>query len=215
MSTKSGVWTALSVAFLVWTGGASAQDTEGAPEASAEVTTEQVPPAAAPDVAAYSAPRPDGMRFRWGIAGGAGPLIVKSSNDSYHFTYAGADVRLGLQINDAFGVYAQPQFGVYWAGGSKGVFGTGGLVGVSFGGDYTLFDRLFFGAGLGYGVLNNPSGFELHVRAGGYPLMSKSTTRARRKGLMLGLDFRVHFVSQNNVDYTAIAPTFNIGYEAF
>lgn len=147
----------------------------------------------------------DGGRFRFGVAGGLGPL----SGAGLNLTYYGVDLRFGWQINNAIGVYAVPQMGYYTLNGSGG--GGWGLVGASVVGDYTLFDRLFLGAGLGYAILNNPSGLELHFRLGGYPLMGRSSVKPRRKGLMLGADLRLHFVE----GFTFVAPTFNIGYDAF
>ncbi|MBW2460780.1 MAG: hypothetical protein JRH11_03980 [Deltaproteobacteria bacterium] len=140
------------------------------------------------------------------MSAGAGPMLW----DGPTLAYGGADVRLGVQINQLIGIYAQPQLGFY-SGTWSGSTGVGGLVGISAGADFTFFDRLFVGAGAGYGVLNNPSGFELHFRLGGYPLMGGGVTRARRKGLMVGVDIRVHFLD----GATFFAPTFAIGYEAF
>ncbi len=149
----------------------------------------------------------DGGRFRFGVAGGAGKL----SADPFDMTYYGVDLRFGWQVNDAIGVYAQPQLGYYKLDGADALFGSGGLMGASVVADYTLMDRFFFGGGLGFAILNNPSGAELHLRAGGYPLMGRSDDHPRRKGLMLGVDFRLHFVE----GYTFVAPTLNIGYDAF
>ena len=149
----------------------------------------------------------DGGRFRFGVAAGAGPL----STDGLSMTYYGVDLRFGWQLNDAIAVYAQPQLGYYQLDGASALFGSGGLLGASVLADYTLFDRLFVGGGVGYAVLNNPSGAEVHLRAGGYPLVSRSDTSVRRRGLMLGVDFRLHFVE----GYTFVAPTFNLGYDAF
>jgi hypothetical protein len=149
----------------------------------------------------------DGGRFRFGVAAGAGPL----SAEGIKFTYYGVDLRFGWQINNAIAVYAQPQIGYYKLDGASAAIGSGGLIGTSVLADYTLFDRLFLGGGIGYAVLNNPAGTEVHLRAGGYPLMSRSDTKVRRIGLMLGVDFRLHFVE----GYTFVAPTFNIGYDAF
>jgi hypothetical protein len=78
-------------------------------------------------------------------------------------------------------------------------------------GEATFADRFFGAAGFGYGVLNNPSGFTLHLRAGGYPLMSKVENGMRRKGLMLGVDFRTVFVD----GATGLLITGGIGYESF
>lgn len=144
------------------------------------------------------------MRFRFGIAGGAGIL----STSGVSLTYGGMDMRFGAQINDLIAVYAQPQMGYYSA---KGIVVGGGLLGASVVADVTLLDHFFVGGGVGYAILNNPSGAELHLRAGGYPISVRSKEKIRRKGLMLGADLRLHFVQ----GLTFVAPTFNIGYEAF
>lgn len=154
--------------------------------------------------------RKDGARFRFGVAGGPGLLFI----DSTVLGYGGVDLRLGAQINDLIGIYVQPQLGAY-AGTYGGMVGIGGLVGVSGVVDFTLADRFFVGVGGGFGVLNSPSGPEVHLRVGGYPIMKRSDERARRRGLMVGLDFRLHFVSSGGTSLTGIAPTINIGYEAF
>jgi hypothetical protein len=148
-----------------------------------------------------------GGRFRFGIAGGAGKL----SAENIDFTYYGLDMRFGWQLNDAIAIYGQPQLGYYKLDGASAAFGSGGLIGGSAVVDYTLIDRIFIGGGLGYAVLNNPAGAEVHLRAGGYPLMGKDESTGRRRGLMLGIDFRLHFVE----GYTFVAPTLNIGYDAF
>ncbi len=187
--------------------------------ASEEVAPEEAPAEEAPveeapaqDIAAKestgstSKDGGDGGRFRFGVAGGLGPMSGAGAN----LTYYGADLRFGWQINNAIGVYAVPQLGYYTLNGGGGTLG-GGLIGASVVADYTLFDRLFLGAGLGYAVLNSPSGFEVHFRLGGYPLVSRSDEKVRRKGLMLGADLRLHMLQ----GATFVAPTFNIGYDAF
>jgi len=71
---------------------------------------------------------------------------------------------------------------------------------------------VFVGAGLGYTVYNSPGGLSPLLRLGGYPLMIRSDQKARRKGLMLGVDLR--FTSLDGLK-TIVMPTFNVGYEAF
>jgi hypothetical protein len=111
-------------------------------------------------------------------------------------------------------VYAQPHlsFGSLSADGQDAAIsgGTGTAI-ITFLGEATFADRFFAGAGIGYGVLNNPSGFALHLRAGGYPLMGKAENGVRRKGLMLGIDFRTVFVD----GATGLLITGGLGYEAF
>jgi hypothetical protein len=214
----NSIITAFSIcAILSTTISAKAQDKDVADAEATSETPEKPgtdPPKAKPseksnptDSTPSSEAGGDGGRFRFGVAAGAGPL----SADGIKFTYYGVDLRFGWQINNAIAVYAQPQIGYYKLDGASAALGSGGLIGTSVLADYTLFDRLFLGGGLGYAVLNNPAGTEVHFRAGGYPLMSRSDTKVRRTGLMLGVDFRLHFVE----GYTFVAPTFNIGYDAF
>jgi hypothetical protein len=113
-----------------------------------------------------------------------------------------------------FAIYAQPHlsFGSLSADvqGATNSGATGTLV-ATFLGEVTFAEQFFGGAGLGYGVLNNPSGLALHFRAGVYPLMSKADDRARRKGLMLGADLRTVFID----GATGLLITGGIGYESF
>jgi hypothetical protein len=155
----------------------------------------------------------DGARFRFGVAGGMGFFTAASEvgTAKVSCTYYGADVRLGAQLNNLFGVYAQPTLGYYSVDGG-GALAAGGLLGVAVVADATIIDRFFVGAGLGYTIYNNPSGITPILRIGGYPLMSRSDQKARRKGLMLGADLR--FTSLEGLK-TIVMPTFNVGYEAF
>jgi hypothetical protein len=148
----------------------------------------------------------DGVRFRGGISAGGGGLFL----NSFSLGLGGVDGRLGVQINDLIGVYAQPQLAIY--GGSIGpASGVGGIVGGSGVVDFTFLDQIFVGIGGGGALINNPSGGELHIRAGGYPVFGFGEDNIRRKGLMLGLDLRLFFVS----GAVLMSPTASIGYEAF
>jgi hypothetical protein len=155
----------------------------------------------------------DGARFRFGVSGGFGFFTAASEvgTAKVSCTYYGADLRLGAQINDLFGIYAQPTLGYYSANGSGGL-AAGGLLGLAVVADATIIDRLFVGAGVGYTVYNSPAGITPILRVGGYPLMSRSDEKARRKGLMVGADLR--FTSLEGLK-TIVMPTFNVGYEAF
>lgn len=145
----------------------------------------------------------DETRFRWGISGGGGIVAVASQS----LGYGGIDLRFGAQINDLIGVYGQPQLGFY----SNGGLGVGGLVGATALVDFTFADSFFVAGGLGYGVLNNPAGFELHARGGWYPIVGGGQDEARRRAMMLGVDFRVFFLD----GATAVSPTLSLGYESF
>ncbi len=203
---------------------AQAQDVDsnatGEPAAAGEAAPAEAatpaPPAPAPAATAggdTSNAVADGVRFRFGVAGGAGFFTAASEvgTAKVSCTYFGADLRLGAQINDLIGVYAQPTLGYYSANGSGGL-AAGGLLGMAVVADATFIDRFFVGAGIGYTVYNNPGGVTPILRVGGYPLMSRSEQKARRKGLMLGMDLR--FTSLEGLK-TIVMPTFNLGYEAF
>lgn len=190
---------------------AEATDKPAAGEAAAP--TEAAAPAADSANAAPASTLADGPRFRFGVGAGVGFFSAASDVNSSKVscTYYGTDLRFGVQINDLIGVYAQPTLGYYSVNGSGGL-GAGGLVGFSAIADATLIDRFFVGAGLGYTVYNSPAGITPILRVGGYPLMSRSDVKARRKGLMVGADLR--FTSLEGLK-TIVMPTFNIGYEAF
>jgi hypothetical protein len=214
---------------MVLTGSALAQAQEGEPEATgeppaageaapAEVATPAAPattaPAAAPAAGGdTSRAVVDGVRFRFGVSAGAGFFTAESEFGAAKVscTYYGGVLRLGAQINNLIGVYAQPTLGYYTADVPGGL-AAGGLLGLAVVADATLIDRLFVGAGIGYTVYNNPAGFTPILRVGGYPLMGRSEQDPRRKGLMVGADLR--FTSLEGLK-TIVMPTFNLGYEAF
>lgn len=205
----------------VLTGSALAQAQEADSEATDKSkAAEEAAPAATPAPATpaanggdASSTLADGARFRFGASGGLGFFSVGSdaSPDKVSCTYYGADLRFGAQVNNLIGVYAQPTLGYYSVNGSGGL-AAGGLLGMAVIADATFIDRLFVGAGVGYTVYNSPGGITPILRVGGYPLMSRSDQKARRKGLMAGIDLR--FTSLEGLK-TIIMPTFNVGYEAF
>jgi len=201
---------------VVLTASAFAQAQEAEPEAAEKApAAEEAAPAqaAAPAAPAANGGVADGVRFRFGASGGIGffSLANEVGSEKVSCTYYGSDLRFGAQVNNLIGVYAQPTLGYYGANGTSGL-GGGGLLGFSVVADATFIDRLFVGAGVGYTVYNNPGGITPILRVGGYPLMSKSDQKARRKGLMVGADLR--FTSLDGLK-TIIMPTFNVGYEAF
>jgi hypothetical protein len=192
------------------TGTAPAAEEAAPAEATPEAPAPTAPAAAGGDTGSAAA---DGLRFRFGVAAGIGffTAATETGNAKISCTYYGGDLRLGAQINDLIGVYAQPTLGYYTADGSGGL-AAGGLLGLAAVADVTLIDRFFVGAGLGYTMYNNPAGVTPILRVGGYPLMGRSEQKARRKGLMVGMDLR--FTSLEGLK-TIVMPTFNLGYEAF
>jgi hypothetical protein len=171
-------------------------------------------PEAAVSAPAEPAAEPDGGRFRFGINGTVGLESVSGDGASLSGAMYGLDLRLGWQINNLLAVYAQPHlsFGSLSTdtGGGELSGATGTFIGTVMA-EATFVDRLFVGAGLGYGVLNNPSGLAIDIRAGGYPLMDKADDRPRRKGLMLAMDFRSVFIDGG----TGVLVMGQLGYEAF
>lgn|SRR6185369_686905 len=200
---------------LVLTVSAFARAQEVEPEATDKppAAEEKAPAEAAAPTAAAAGGVADGVRFRFGASGGIGFFSAANEVGSAKVscTYYGTDLRFGAQVNNLIGVYAQPTLGYYSVNGSGGL-GAGGLMGFSVVADATFIDRLFVGAGVGYTVYNNPGGITPILRVGGYPLMSRSEQKARRKGLMVGADLR--FTSLEGLK-TIVMPTFNVGYEAF
>jgi hypothetical protein len=183
---------------------ASLARAEDAPAAEAAAAA----PAAAPPVA--TAVAQSGLRFRGGIslAGGMEKVSVVSG-EMY-----GLDGRLGVQVNDLLGIYVQPHLSFGSLGGQAGGIGVTGATGtfsIAAMGEATFIDRLFAGAGLGYGVLNNPSGPMFQARAGGYLLETRGQDGIRRKGLMAGVDLRTIFIN----GATGVLVLASIGYEKF
>jgi hypothetical protein len=158
----------------------------------------------------------DGPRFRGGVSLGAGGFFA----NGYGVGTVQVDGRLGVQINNLIGIYAQPYLGGGGGsvgGGASGGFGTFGVDAVI---DFTLADRFFLGAGGGAGVVIIPGAAgdggaggaeQLLFRVGFYPIVWRRVRRARRGGLMLGIDLRPYFIRGDAL----IQATANIGIEAF
>jgi hypothetical protein len=203
----------LSLSALLVGATASAQD---APAEPADPAVDAAAKAAEPAAAPAAAPAPaapadasggedkDGVRFRGGVSGGVGGEIVTGGTA----IMGGVDGRLGVQINDLIGVYAQPHLSFGSFGGALGFTGTFTTTAVA---DFTFIDQLFVGGGAGFGLFNNPTGPVVHLRAGGYPLMGHGENGVRRKGLMVSFDMRLGFITGDTVIY----PMGSIGYEAF
>lgn len=164
-------------------------------------------------------------RFRWGITGGAGPMV-----GGYSGFGLGVNARVGMQLSQMLGVYAQPVAMV--AVGAQADYDNAdvtaaALYGVGALGDITLGDIFFVAAGpellLGgvgsSGVVVNPDGstatveastgpyFAIAARAG-VVLGSKKPTR--RSGFSIGLDMQVVFAGD-----ALILPLIYLGYERF
>jgi hypothetical protein len=154
---------------------------------------------------------PDGLRFRGGVAFTLGGEFVSSVD--FSALMFGIDGRLGVQINNLVGVYVEPHLSFGSAGGVSGLGATTSTFAALAMVDFTLFDALFFGAGVGYGIFNSPKGAAIGLRVGGYPVKSVSDDKPRRKGLMLSLDTRIVFLDGGYGTGAQVMGA--IGYEAF
>jgi len=81
--------------------------------------------------------------------------------------------------------------------------------------DFTLGDIFFVGVGGGFGVLNNPVGPELHVRAGVYPVMGVGMDGYSRCGLSLAVDSRTYFLFSGSTVLPVEQLFASIGYDVF
>ena len=166
------------------------------------------PPPPPPPVVVAPVPPPvkDGVRFRGGIALMGGGEFVSG----FTAGLVGIDGRLGVQINKLVGVYIQPHvaFGAGTIGSISGATGTAAATAIV---DFTFINRIFVGAGGGFGVVNNPYGPVAQIRFGGYPVIRVAENRPRRKGLMVGLDTRAYFTQLGPV----VQVMAGVGYEAF
>ncbi len=184
---------------------ASTPAPEPSPVAATSPVPEPPPPAPPPPPPPPSRPK-DGVRFRGGISLGGGGEFVSG----FAIGLGAIDGRLGVQINKLVGVYVQPH--VSLGGGSIGSIPvTTGSAAATVMVDFTFIDRIFVGAGGGFGIVNNPYGAVAQLRFGGYPVLRVAENRPRRKGLMVGADTRFYFTQVGPV-LELIA---SVGYEAF
>ena len=199
--------TLISLGLVATTAVATAQpapDAGGAIPAPPEVTA--APTAAPPPPTAAS-----GARLRNGFSLSIGQEFGTSSFDKdYSGQLYGVDWRIGAQVSDALGVYLHSHLSL----GSirtDNVSGYTGNFATALTGEYTLPMRLFVGAGVGYGVLNNPSGPLVGVRVGYYPFAHPGPGKARR--LNVALDTRLYFVSAGGESITMKHVAVSIGYD--
>lgn len=123
----------------------------------------------------------------------------------------GVDWRIGAQINRQLGIYLDNHlsFGsVHATGGGDGITGDYASAITA---EYTFPAAFFVGGGLGYGVLNNPSGPLVLVRAGWYPFQLDANQTERH--LNLAFDARFYFPGDPVGETTQLA--ISIGYDRF
>ena len=177
-----------------------------------------------------SAQEKDGARFRGGVAATFGGLFGSEGPLDYSGFLGGADGHIGVQINNLIGIYAVPHlsYGSISASttvGNQSISASDGWLDFSATGvvDVTLIDRIFVGGGAGFAAhaptctnCGGLAGPNVHLRLGGYPLMSRGDDGIRRKGLQIGADFRINFLSASGGgSITLLQPMVTVGYEAF
>lgn len=180
--------------------------------ASAQVTVSATaaPVEPAPMVLEEPGARPDGARFRWGIQAAGGGEFVSD----FAFGMGGIEGQIGVQFNELVGLYVQPYLAL-GSGSYRGSTTFTGTAGVSLLVDFTFLDQLFVGVGGGYGILNNPTGPEIHVRFGGYPVVGFGDNGYSRHGLILAVDARTFFLFSGPDVLPVVQVMGSIGYEAF
>lgn len=157
------------------------------------------------------APRPDGVRFRWGIQAAGGGEFVSN----FEFGMGGLEGQIGVQINELLGIYVQPYLAFGAGSVGSGLVGLTGTAGASLLADFTFLDRLFVAVGGGYGLLNNPHGPEIHVRLGGYPAMGFGGNGYSRHGLVMAVESRTFFLFSGSEVVPVMQVMGTIGYAAF
>ena len=154
----------------------------------------------------------DYARFRGAIDLTGGGLLVSGVSAGL----VGVDARLGVQVNNLLGIYAQPHLsfgaGTYAGPGNTGFTGVAGVSGIV---DFT-FDRVFFGGGGGFAYVGSlpfasPEG---EIRAGFYPIVSHGRG-GRRRGLVIAADLHILYVPDTVGSIGLLQPMLQIGYEAF
>jgi hypothetical protein len=186
------------------------------PEGAAPASDTVAPEPATPDPEPAD-PKDDVWRRRTGFAALVGSEVVKDDfGNRLGATMYGGEVRLGVQLDDHFGVQVPLHFS-YGAfkqidGSVLGVpAGATGTLSATVLADYTWKDRLFVGAGGGVVVLNNPTGPAIHLRAGGYPLVGRTKSGERRRGLSVAGDLRLVY----GKGFSATIPSVSIGFDSF
>lgn len=161
-------------------------------------------------------------RFRFGVSGMGGPMLGAFSGGA-----GGVDLRFGWQLNNSYGIYAQPLFAV--AAGAAADNSTASASAAVLAGTGALFEwnpiNLVYLAG-GVEILSGAFGsasvdanggsakaatgpfFSIPLRAG---LALGSNQPNRRKAFTIGLDGHIIITGEGPV----ILPLIALGYDAF
>ena len=160
----------------------------------------------------------DGVRLRFGVSAAGGLLLASSQGSSSQILPGEAldlDVRVGVQFNRLFALYAQPSVAVGVVNGA--CFGMTEAVLALWAPllfDVTIADRVSIAAGGGVaGVPGEPVGGGLHFRVAAYP--SARRLGFVRDGLMVGLESRAYWLSASGSGYVGGLIMLAVGYERF
>lgn len=177
------------------------------------VVASAAPIAASPSTTATIAPPEaprDGLRFRNGFSLSIGHEMGSGPSEGLSGQLYGVDWRIGARITDLLSVYAQTHVSLGTASIGTASGYTGNLAAAAIG-EVTLPQRLFAGGGFGYGVLNNPNGPIVQLRAGWYPF--EQDLNATKRRLNVALDARWYFPGEQIGTVTQLALT--VGYDRF
>lgn len=197
---------------------ASAQPTEPAPSPEPPVSDPAAsapppsPPMMMPPTVAVLPPR--GPTLRNGFSLSVGQEFGTSNlNNKFSGQLYGVDWRIGVQLNKALGIYLHSHLSLGSITQNSNVKGYTGNFATALTGEYILPMGVFVGAGVGYGVLNNPSGPLVGVRVGYYPFATDTPMKSRH--LNVALDTRLYFVSAGAESITMKHIAISIGYDRF
>ena len=229
MSVKTGlVALGLTLVWMTGTHRAHAQSatpapaSPTAPDASAAATSSSTPPQAGAPAEPPAEPEEFKARFRWGIWVEGGPYFFSGSSGGV----GGISVRLGAQITEEIGVYAQP-IALLGGGASVGPNGASASALVVGGAaamvNLTLADHFFIAAGPE--MLDGTAGatsasstsasasaasgafFSIDARAG---FALGKVKPNRRRGFSIGGDLHMIFTPGG----TVVVPLIGLGYDA-
>ncbi len=135
----------------------------------------------------------EGVHFRFGISTGGGLLLASAQGPVAQILPGEAwdlDVRVGVQFNRIFAMYAQPSL--------------------------AFADRISIAAGGGLaGVPGEPIGAGVHFRVGTYPFVKRLQDTFIGSAVMVGLETRAYSLSASGSTYVGGLIMLAVGYERF
>ena len=162
----------------------------------------------------------DRVRPRLGISSAGGLLLAAAQGPGGQVLPGEAwdlDVRVGVQFNRIFALYAQPSLAIGVV--NNACFGMTETVLALWAPllvDFTLVDRLSIAAGGGVaGVPGEPIGAGIHFRVATYPFTYRPRGGFIRNGFMVGLETRAYWLIASGSEYTGGLFMVALGYERF